>query len=48
MVDRIGDTVSGVAQGSVSAVQDLIALILGRRKRSASPTGSKAAREHGA
>jgi len=44
MVDRIGDTVSGVAQGSVSAVQDLIALILGRRKRSASPTGSKVAR----
>jgi hemerythrin-like domain-containing protein len=44
MVDRIGDTVSGVAQGSVSAVQDLIALILGRRKRSAAPTGSKVAR----
>ena len=45
MVDRIGDTVSGVAQGSVSAVQDLIALILGRRKRSSSPTGSKVARD---
>ena len=44
MVDRIGDTVSGVAQGSVSAVQDLIALILGRRKRSGSPTGSKVTR----
>jgi hemerythrin-like domain-containing protein len=45
VVDRIGDTVSGVAQGSVSAVQDLIALILGRRKRSGSPTGSKVARD---
>jgi hemerythrin-like domain-containing protein len=45
MVDRIGDTVSGVAQGGVSAVQDLIALILGRRKRSGSPTGSKVARD---
>jgi hemerythrin superfamily protein len=43
MVDRISDTVSGVAQGSVTAVQDLVALILGRRKRSAAPTGSKAA-----
>jgi hemerythrin-like domain-containing protein len=45
MVDRISDTVSGVAQGSVTAVQDLVALILGRRKRSAAPTGSKAARD---
>jgi hemerythrin-like domain-containing protein len=45
MVDRITDTVSGVAQGSVTAVQDLVALILGRRKRSAAPTGSKAARD---
>ena len=45
MVDRISDTVSGVAQGSVTAVQDLVALILGRRKRSAAPTGSKATRQ---
>ena len=44
MVDRISDTVSGVAQGSVTAVQDLVAAILGRRKRSAAPTGSKATR----
>ena len=47
MVDRIGDTVSGVAQGSVSAVQDLIALILGRRKRSARQQGRRRP-EHGA
>jgi hypothetical protein len=45
VVDRISDTVSGVAQGSVSAVQDLVALILGRRKRSAAPTGSKGTRK---
>jgi hemerythrin-like domain-containing protein len=45
MMDRIGDTVSGVAQGSVSAVQDLIALILGRPRRSGAPTGSKVARD---
>jgi len=44
LFDRIGDTVSGVAQGSVTAVQDLIALILGRQKRSAAPTGSTLAR----
>ena len=45
MLDRISDTVSGVAQGSVTAVQELVALILGRRQRSAAPTGSKAARD---
>jgi hemerythrin superfamily protein len=46
VVDRIGDTLSGVAQGSVTAVQDLIARILRRENRSASaPTGSKIARK---
>jgi hemerythrin-like domain-containing protein len=45
MVDRLGDTVSGVAQGGVSAVQDLVALILGRRKRTPAPTGTKQARD---
>jgi hemerythrin-like domain-containing protein len=44
MVDRIGDTVSGIAQGTVSAVQDLIAMILGRRRRVAAPTGSSTTR----
>ena len=44
LIDRIGDTVCGVAQGSVTAVQDLIALILGRQKGSPAPTGSSAAR----
>jgi hemerythrin superfamily protein len=45
VVDRIGDTVSGVAQGTVTAVQDLIALIFGRRTRPAAPTGTKRARK---
>jgi hemerythrin-like domain-containing protein len=45
VVDRLSDTVSGVAQGGVSAVQDLIARILGRRKSSGAPTGTKATRQ---
>jgi len=39
MVDRIGDTVSGVAQGSVSAVQDLIGAVVGFYQWSKSPAG---------
>jgi hemerythrin superfamily protein len=44
IADRIGDTVSGVAQGSVNALNDLIALILGRKRPSVSARGSSAAR----
>jgi hemerythrin-like domain-containing protein len=44
VVDRIGDTVNGVAQGYVSAVRDLVATLLGRKKPQQSPTGSKLAR----
>jgi hemerythrin-like domain-containing protein len=44
MVDRIGDTVSGVAQGSVSVVQDLVAMILGKKRRAPAPTGSSVSR----
>ena len=44
VVDRIGDTVSGFAQGGVSAASDIINTILGRKRPSAAPTGSKAAR----
>ena len=44
LADRIGDTVSGVAQGSVNALNDLIALILGRKRPSVSARGSSAAR----
>jgi hemerythrin-like domain-containing protein len=45
VVDRVGDNVSGIAQGSVSAVQDLIARILGSSKPKTSPTGSTTARK---
>ena len=44
MVDRITDTVSGIAQGGVSAAQDLIARLTGRAKPKTSPTGSPATR----
>jgi hemerythrin superfamily protein len=40
VVDRVGDTVNGVAQGSVAAVNDLIAALRGRKKPRVSPTGS--------
>ena len=45
VVDRVGDNLSGIAQGSISAVQDLIARILGSSKPKISPTGSTTARK---
>jgi hemerythrin superfamily protein len=44
VADRIGDTMSGLAQGYVTAVGDIVALVLGRKKPQASPTGSKVTR----
>jgi hemerythrin superfamily protein len=44
VADRIGDTVSGLAQGGVTAVGDLIATVLRRKKPRVSPTGSSTAR----
>jgi hemerythrin-like domain-containing protein len=44
VVDRIGGNVSGIAQGSVSAVQDLIARMTGSSKPKQSPTGSSGTR----
>jgi hemerythrin superfamily protein len=44
VVDRVADNVSGVAQGGVTAIQDLIATLLNKRKPSTSPTGSSVAR----
>jgi hemerythrin superfamily protein len=41
VVDRVGDNISGIAQGSVTAVQDLIAR---NDKPRVSPTGTTAAR----
>ena len=43
-VDRVGDNISGMAQGGVSAAQDLIARILGTQKPKTSPTGTSIAR----
>jgi hemerythrin superfamily protein len=45
VADKVGDTVSGFAQGSVTAVGDVIAVVLRRKKPRVSPTGSKAARK---
>ena len=36
-VDRMTDTVSGVAQGSAAVLQDVIARVTGAKKRSPSP-----------
>jgi hemerythrin superfamily protein len=44
VADRIGDTVSGLAQGGVSAVGDLIATVLNRKTPRVAATGSPAAR----
>ena len=40
VVDRVGDTVSGIAQGSVGAAQDLAARILNTKKAKTPPRGS--------
>src|SRR6478752_2994163 len=44
VVDRVGGNVSGIAQGTVTAVRDLIARITGSTKPKVSPTGSTVAR----
>jgi hemerythrin superfamily protein len=44
VVDRVGDNISGIAQGGVSAAQDLIARITHAKRPNVSPTGSTAAR----
>ena len=44
VADRIGDTVSGLAQGGVTAVGDLVATMLGRKKPKVSPRGTKVTR----
>jgi hemerythrin-like domain-containing protein len=45
VADRIGDTVSGLAQGGVSVLADLIATVLRRKKPRTSPQGSKVTRD---
>lgn len=48
VVDRVGDNLSGMAQGGVTAVQDLIARITGMDPPKVSPTGSSVARRRAA
>ena len=45
VVDRIGNNLSGIAQGSVTAVQDLIARFTGSNPPKVSPTGSSTTRK---
>ncbi len=45
VVDRVSDNISGIAQGGVSAGQDLIARIVGTKKPVPSPTGTTVARK---
>jgi hemerythrin superfamily protein len=45
VVDRVTDNISGVAQGGVTAVQDLIARIRGTNPPKVSPSGSRLARK---
>ena len=45
VADRVGDTVSGLAQGGVSALGDVIAMVLRRQKPRTAPTGSSQARK---
>lgn len=45
VVDRVGSNLSGIAQGSVTAVQDLIARFTGGDRPKVSPTGTSATRQ---
>jgi len=44
LVDRVGDTVGGAAQGGVTALTDVIATVLRQKKPSTSPRGSSTSR----
>ena len=44
VVDRVGDNLNGLAQGGVSAVQELAARLTASTKPASSPTGSSVAR----
>ena len=45
VVDRVGSNLSGIAQGSVTAVQDLIARVTGSDRPKTAPTGSSTTRK---
>lgn len=44
VIDRVGDNISGIAQGGVTAAQDFIARVLNTKKPKVSPTGTTLAR----
>jgi hemerythrin superfamily protein len=44
VIDRVGDNISGIAQGGVTAAQDVIARVMNSNKPKVSPTGSTVAR----
>jgi hemerythrin superfamily protein len=44
VLDRVGDNISGLAQGGVTAAQDLIARLTGGDRPKTSPTGTSVAR----
>jgi hemerythrin-like domain-containing protein len=45
VVDKVGATVSGLAQGSVTAAQDVVDRVRGKPRRQARPTGPRRARD---
>jgi hemerythrin superfamily protein len=45
VVDHVGSTLSGIAQGSAAAAQDVIDRIPGRKRRRRAPTGPRQARK---
>ncbi len=44
VLDRVGDNISGIAQGGVTAAQDFIARVMNSNKPKVSPTGTSLAR----
>jgi hypothetical protein len=44
VIDRVQDNISGIAQGGVTAAQDLIARVLNNKRPKVSPTGTSLAR----
>ena len=45
VVDRLGDAVSGAAQGGVAAVQDVVDRVRGTKSRRSAPKGNKGAKQ---
>lgn len=45
VIDRVGSNLSGIAQGTVTAAQDLVARVAGSDRPQVSPTGSSTTRK---